>query len=260
MHLLKYIESQPWAIGATILVSLFVAIAILVVLSVRYYIPPTTLKKHHDVAGFVFTNLGVLYAVLLGFTVVTVQQRFDKTKESIEIEASYLAEIYKDAEVFPQVHKAEIQNAVKAYSQSIVSEEWELIANKQTSPATIKALNRVWQAFYQMDPKTQKEAIWYTESINKLNQLVQTRMTRILSCEESLGSEMWSLLILGGIIITGFITFFGIDNSLTHSLMAAILAASTAFLLFLIYSLDTAFNGSISASPAAIQKVLETFK
>jgi len=260
MDVVTRAAEAPWAIGATIMVSIFVLLAVIIVLIFRRYVPAAVLKKHHDVAGYVFTNIGVLYAVLLGFTVVNAQERFDKIKDAIEVEASFLSELYRDVEVFPEKSRQELQDAIKEYCRSVVHEEWALLAEKKASASTAHALNTLWHGFYNLDPKTQKEEIWYAESINKLNKLMKSRMKRILSSRDSLGSEMWSLLILGGIVMTVFMCFFGLDSGFTHALMAGILAATAAFMLFLIYSLDSAFSGSVSASPDAIQRALDALK
>lgn len=256
----EYLESLPWVIGAIIMVSLIVSLTILWVIIVRKVVSLDRLKAHHDVAGFVFTNLGVLYAVLLGFTVVNVQQNFDKIKDNAQIEASDLAELFHAAKVFPEDKKNEIRDGIRKYAESVRSEEWILMSKGVPSEVTIQALREIWTAFYTFEPSTPKEEIWYSKSIDKLNQLMTVRLARLLDSEGSLGSEMWSLLILGGVVIITFMSFFGLESTLSHILMASVLAATTAFLLFLIYSLDTAFVGATNVAPEAIERVINSFQ
>lgn len=260
MGLLTQIESLPWVFGALLMVAVFVTFTVAGIILVRKNINPKSLKAHHDVAGFVFTNLGVLYAVLLGFTVVNVQQRFDRIKETTLIEASYLAELYRDAGVFAEKDKERIQNSLVRYTKSVIENEWPVMANGHEDTNTIAALKDVWNAYYEIDPTTKKQDMWYSVSINKLNLFLNTRLTRILGSKESLGTEMWTFLILGGLSIITFIWFFTIESLTSHLLMASILAATTAFLLFLIYSLDTAFAGQISIPPDPMERVLHSFE
>jgi high-affinity Fe2+/Pb2+ permease len=42
------------------------------------------LRKHNDVAGFVFTAAGVIYAVVLGFVVVVVWEKYDATEALVQ--------------------------------------------------------------------------------------------------------------------------------------------------------------------------------
>lgn len=258
MWLFEYLESFPWAVGAIFMVLIFVIFTITGVLVVRQIVNIKTLKSHHDVAGFVFANLGVLYAVLLGFTVVNVQQRFDKVQEIAQLEAAYLEELYQDADVFPAQNTTEIRSSVKRYGESVILDEWPLMAQGRTNKKTDEALKHIFNAYYKIEPKTTKEQAWYAESISKLNQLMSERLSRLIYGQGSLGSEMWSLLIIGGLGMVTFMWFFGMDSLTTHLLMSSILAATTAFMLFLIYSLDTAFTGSVSVSPEALESVLNS--
>jgi hypothetical protein len=259
MDIIQYFETLPWVFGAAITVTLFILFSIAGVIVVRRLVNFEYLKAHHDVAGYVFTNLGVLYAVLLAFTVVNVQQRFDKIKEISEIEASYLVDLYRDAEVFPPKHAKDIRDSIKKYAQSVIEDEWDLMPLGIFSKITIQSLKDVWAAYYRVELATKKQEIWYAESINKLNNLTNTRLARLVGSRESLGTEMWILLILGGLTLIIFFWFFGLESLIPHLLMAAILAAAIAFLLFLIYSLDTAFSGTLKVTPESMERVLQGF-
>ena len=260
MPLFEYLETYPWFIGAIVLVAVFVLFTIVGVIFVRSFVRPKTLQAHHDVAGFLFNNLGVLYGVLLGFMVVNVQQRFDKIKESIHIEASYLAELYHNAEIFPEKNKHEIQSAVKSYGENVLNDEWDLMSKGIHSASTAKSLKGIWKAHYDTDPATAKHRSWYSQSISDLNNLMKVRLLRLSESQSRLGAEMWSMLILGGIVMMTFTWFFQVKNLAFHIIMASLLAAITAFILFLIYSLDTAFSGEISVPREAIEQVLKSFE
>lgn len=258
MEFIDYIDSLHWACGALIAVGLLVAITMVSILIARRFVNKEDLKEQHDVAGFVFTNIGVLFSILLGFTVVNVQQRFDKSQENTEIEASYLQELYQDAEVFNDHERSTIQNAIKAYLKDVIEDEWALMPEGKVSPLATEALKDIWKAYYNVEPKGPKQEAWYAESIGKINQLMHTRLERVLDAKASLGSEMWTLLILGSLVMVMFICFFGLESTTLHLLMGASLAATTGFLLFLIHSLDTAFCGAIHVTPEALIRVLES--
>ena len=69
---------------------------------------------------------------------------------------------------------------------------------------------------------------------------------------------MWTFLFLGALTLVLFIAFFGVENIRTHIFLGSVLALSTAYLLFLIHSLDTAFTGKIQVSPEALERILKT--
>lgn len=260
MALFQLLEKLPWGFGAFLIVFLFILFSVVGLLIVRKKVNLENLRSQHDVTGFIFGNIGVLYAVLLGFMVVNVQQRFDKIQENVMLEASFLAQIYRDAAVFPEKNRQDIQGAIKKYGDSVLNEEWPLMIEGIPSDSTKKALNVLWEAFYALEPVGIKQQAWYAESIHKLNKLMRVRLTRLIESQASIGVEMWTLLISGGVILVAFTWFFGLHSTTSHILMASVLAASIAFLLFLIYSLDTAFTGELSISRESLEKVMQSFE
>jgi hypothetical protein len=72
---------------------------VLVVLAVglrllQRFVPHHVREAHNDVAGFIFAAVGVLYAVLLGFVVITVWTNNDAARQTTFKEADALAGIY----------------------------------------------------------------------------------------------------------------------------------------------------------------------
>jgi len=260
MIFFRYLDNLSWGIGSVIVVLLFIAFSVIGTVIVRSLVNTSKLKAHHDVAGYVFANLGVLYSVLLGFTVVNVQQRFDKINEITQTEASHLEELYRNSEVFSESDGNLIRNSIKAYTESVINDEWPSLSNREFSQKTKETFNLIWKAYYNVGPLDSKQQTWYGESINKLNMLMNARLSRMLGGQESLGSEMWVLLILGGLVIISFMWFFGLDKIGTHLLMTSILASVTAFMLYLIYSLDTAFVGDVNIAPEAFKDILSFFR
>jgi hypothetical protein len=53
-------------------------------LLVRRWVTVEVLERHNDVAGFIYAVIGVLYAVLLGFTAIIVWERFDEAQTNVE--------------------------------------------------------------------------------------------------------------------------------------------------------------------------------
>jgi hypothetical protein len=123
---------------------------------------------------------------------------------------------------------------------------------------TSEQLKALWRSYYTVQLDTPNQQIWYAESIKKLNLLVDTRLARIMGAEDSLSEEMWTFLFLGAITLVLFISFFGVENIRAHFFLGSILALSTAYLLFLIHSLDTAYTGKIQVTPDALERILKT--
>jgi len=260
MSISEVLLSMPWSLGTIICVAILMSFTIGGILLVRREIGVGRLKRHHDVAGYIFCNLGVLYSVLLGFTVVNVQQRFDRVKSTLETEAGYLVELYRDAEVFPENDRQLIRTGIIKYVENVLQVEWPEMESGVATFHSSPIFKDIWRAYYSVTPKSVTEQVWYAESVRKLNDLMNVRLQRLFGSRESLGFEMWALLIMGAVVMAAFLWFFELESLTSHVLMASLLTASISFLLFLIFSLDTVFSGGVSVSPEVFEKVLALFK
>src|SRR5271155_65772 len=98
---MELFNSLSWVYSSLLVVVPSILISIFALWIVRKFVPAAALRKHHDVAGFTFSIIGVLYSVILGFTVINVQGRYNEAAESIHTEAIMVADLYRDAEYFP---------------------------------------------------------------------------------------------------------------------------------------------------------------
>ena len=68
----------------TLIVGGITFVALAGALVVRRWANVEVLERHNEVAGFIYTVVGVLYAVVLGFTAVIVWERYDQAQAEVE--------------------------------------------------------------------------------------------------------------------------------------------------------------------------------
>lgn len=253
------LDSPSWVLTACFIVLVSILLSLGLLWLIRKFVPIHTLKKSHDVVGFTFSIVGVLYSVILGFTVISVQDRHNKMLEASHSEAILLADLYQDAAFFPIADRKAIRSSLRQYVDHVITEEWWLSSEKKIHFKTRTCLREIWESYYNVDLQSEKMNIWYTESISKLNSFLSVRLSRQFSAWEHLGGMMWTLLIIGALITLSFMFFFGLENLHSHMLMTALLAGYLSFMLFLVYSLDNVFKGPQGVKPEALQEVYLLF-
>ena len=95
----------------------------IVFLIVRRFVHHDILKKHHDIAGFVIGVLGVLYGVLLSFTIISSQNQVVQIVTQVDEEAYLIADLYRIVQVFPEKPKSEMIRTLWNYLKSVIDEE-----------------------------------------------------------------------------------------------------------------------------------------
>ena len=125
------------------------------------------------------------------------------------------------------------------------------------SQKTQLALDNLWQIYREIDPQTNRESALYAESLNRLNEMSDSRRLRIHASGDDIPAVIQVLLWGGGLLMIAFTYFFGVQSIRSQALMTAALAGEIAFILFLIVALDNPFHGYVRLPPEPIQQVLE---
>lgn len=216
------------------------------------------LKESNDLADPVYSMIGVLYAVLLAFIVVVVWEQFTAAGEHTLMEAGAVSDLYRDAGGFPPDTRAELRHHLVNYANDVVDHEWPAMEKGEPVNLESEAFRQLWSGYLNYQPETNTQIAFYNESIGRLNELGGKRKNRILSSESELPSILWVLLIGGSVICIGYTFLFGTENHAVHMVVVAFLSAVLAFVLFLIFSLEHPYSGSLSVRPDGFQYFLRT--
>ncbi|WP_216320609.1 DUF4239 domain-containing protein [Deinococcus aestuarii] len=242
---------------------LFVLAAVLVSLGgmvgVRRSVQLSTLEAHKEVAGFVYAVVGVLYAVLLAFVVIVAWEAQGEARTRVDREANALADLYRGARAFPAETRATLRGDLRGYAEAVVTREWPALGRGQASPETQRAYDRLWEAYLGLQPRTGYENVWYTQALERLNDLGDERRLRLLSGRSHLPGLMWGVLWVGAVVTVAFSYFFGVRSVWSQGLMVLALSGTIALILFLVLALDRPFSGVIQVGPEAFEQVITIF-
>jgi hypothetical protein len=160
-------------------------------------------------------------------------------------------------EGFPASSKQPLLDGLRAYAQSVIDDEWGAMSKGQASQKTQAAMDNLWQLFREVEPQTNRENALYAESLERLNQLSDSRRLRVHASSDDIPLVIQILLWGGGLIIISFTYFFGVKSIKSQALMTAALAGEVAFILFLVVVLDNPFHGYLRLSPEPMRQVVE---
>jgi hypothetical protein len=244
-----------WAIAAVML-SIAMGTAIGGVLLVRHHVDIKKFKEHHDIAGPIFSTIGVIYAVMLAFVLVIVWQDFDAAQNNTIQEANYFAEMYRDAGALHEPFRSQFIAANATYIEALIKYEWPQMQRGGRSAEAQAAADKVWELTTKFDPTNDREKIFFNEIIGKMNDAVEMRRQRLQDAGSGLHPSLWFVLLLGGIITVVFTFFFGSQNLFAQLTMTTMLAVLIVLILFTILLMDFPYSGDLSISVAPFQQVL----
>jgi hypothetical protein len=227
---------------------------------VRRLVGVERLQAHHDVAGFIFAIVGVIYAVLLAFVVIVVWEQFEAAEEKATQEATSVATLYRLAHGFPTTVEKSFKSELRDYDDVVITQEWPAMDHFQETPRADDIVNELYETLDTVQPTTDQETSVYMAMMTELNQFSAQRTARVLASREGLPAVMWVVLFFGAFTTIAFTYFFGPENFTALALMVSLLSAMIGLMLFLIWITDHPFSGDLRVGPEAFEHVGEMMK
>ena len=231
---------------------------------VQRLVPAQKRQEHNDVAGFLYAVVGIVYAVLLALLVIAVWEQYQSANETVESEASAVAEIAWLAHRLPEPERHELQEDARSYAQEVVDQEWPLmeqrIEGEQGTPEGWDLVDDIRATLQEVEPSTVAEQELYAEGLDRIQRLGDARRMRFVAAEEGIPGVLWAVLVFGAVVAVGFTYLFGMRNTWAHRLMVMSLTAVIALVLFTIGVMEHPFSGGARIEPSAFELILERFE
>jgi hypothetical protein len=202
--------------------------------------------------------------VLLGFAAVTVWEAYDKARASVQQEADDLADLYRDAQTFPDETRTQIEDQIREYVRLVVEKEWPAMAERNSISEPFEvwdAYTRLWRTYYQFQPGSDQQRIWYARSITKLNDLSDQRRLRLQSSRAGgVPTMMWVALLGAGAITIAFSFLFGTQSAAAQVVISSGLAFTIALVMLAIIALEQPFAGISRIGPQTFVQLERVFE
>jgi len=207
------------------------------------------LRRHNDVAGFLFSAVGVLYAVVLGFVVVVVWQKYDGAVANVENEVDATGNLYHVVDAFQAGPRAQVRRGLIRYTQNVVRVEWPAMERGQDVPAVGSVqLDDIAYAIDTFNPSNFKEFAAQQAAIATEQRLFDARRSRLIQAVPAVPAVLWFALVFGALSMVAFCYIFGVENRTAQLMMTAILVGLIGILFVVISEFSTPFSGSVRIS------------
>jgi hypothetical protein len=212
-------------------------------------------EEYNSVVSDGFQAVGMLYAIVAGLLVYGVYTTYQDAYRQSADEASTLVLMYRTAEAFPQPERGEAQQAVVAYINSVMNDEWPALAAGAGSAETSKAMNRLFDTYGPMQPSTR----WgdqYSDSVSDLGDVVKLRNQRIGHAKDSLPAIYWFLLFAGGFVTILYLSLAYVEKKAMHALAVSLMAVMLGLVIFLLLEVNHPFRGEVAVSKDNFENAL----
>lgn len=210
------------------------------------------LRRHNDVAGFLFSAVGVLYAVVLGFVVVVVWQKYDGAVANVENEIDAVGNLYHVIDAYPEPTRSQIRAELREYVAIVVNVEWPALERDRAVPTLgSQKIDDISYAIDTFSPINYRELAAQQAAIASEQRVLDARRSRLVASVPAVPSILWFALVVGALAMIAFCFIFGVENRPAQLAMTAILVGLIGILFVVISEFSTPFSGSVRISDDA---------
>ncbi|HEY9682242.1 MAG TPA: hypothetical protein V6C89_16345 [Drouetiella sp.] len=250
-----------WTIGFLVVIGGTLG-SVLGMLAVRKIFHITKLESHHEVAGYLLSVIGTLYAVLLGLIVVDVQTKYQQAQLMAETEANAAADMFLLAQALSDPTRRNLTESIAEYVDVVVDKEWgNDVPRASFTEGSVVPLRKVWQSLNSYEPVTNREQACYSTMLTTLGELADARRYRVVSTRGGISQILWGVLIAGGICTVLFTYFFGVENAVAHIAMTVLVSLCLSLNVMLVVLFSNPYRGDLKVHPEGFlydQKMIKT--
>ena len=198
------------------------------------------------------TTITGFTGALLAFSLVQAQGNLRSVEKMVATEAMQLRQMDRVLASYGDERVVVIRDAVRAYAQSVVSDEWPKLSEGSNSPVTAQLFRTLSQKILAIEPVPGRQAIIYGDLVKMADQLAESRQDRLSATDLALPSIYWEMI---GCLMVLLITFSAFVAP-RRAISLGGLGAGLALLITLVFIFDQPFLGDVSVTPDPIVRAL----
>jgi hypothetical protein len=254
-----FLSSLPIWLLIAVIVAIPTGLAMVAQVLIHNWVGVTGLAKNNEIAGFKFATVGVIYAVLLAFTVIVVWEKFNDAQSAVADEAGASAALFRYAQG-KEPEAVAMRTALTDYLKAAIEDDWPAMAREAESPTTVHALDSLYAAAIALERSGSRGVADMGEVFRQLDNVTAARRVRLHLSTGLVPNVIWIVLFMGALLTVGFTLFFGSENLLAQVSMTGVLSVLVTMGLVVIISIDHPFTGPVYIHPDALALVLADYE
>lgn len=204
-------------------------------------------RRSDEMLAVTVEFVGLAYAILAGFVIVSLWQGQAEAREAVSSEASTLQDIVSVGRALPPDDASRIAVAVRSYCRVVVYEEWSLLRQGEPSLRAEASAHAIFSAVTAVEPSGSLATTLQSSLIDSVRDFAAQRNHRLELAGVRLPGELWLLVILATVVLIVLISAFESDGP-WHIATTLVIAGMMGMLLFAIVALSYPFSGDVSIS------------
>ena len=257
---MQYLNELPLVLSLALIVGLTVTLAVGLLIFTRVYI-----RRHFNISDetddtvqFYAGAIAAFYGIALAFITVANWENYTRAVSVVSAEASSIGALYRDVNGYPEPLRDELKGRIKEYLEFVVNQAWPAQKHGTILQGSVQILNKFQDSLLQFEPASEGQKVIHQEAFSQYNDFLNFRRQRLDFVDAQLPSILW-VIILGGAVITIFVTyFFYVPNVRLHILLIICYSMLIAVVIYFTALMENPFKGPVAVTASSYQLILDT--
>ena len=249
---IQTILNLPLIIALILFVLFAIMLGFAAYFSTRSIIHTPVPAEVKSTADSIFRISGTLLGLLLSLTFADVRQELLKIRDSVELEAGQLVDIYHDLMHHESLKANELQNKVIKYVRLVIEEEEEWTMRGNSVAKSWALFEELKKELLTLSSETSSQKSLQSSLLGRIDKIAKSRNVRLFRAKAD--TPIFLYFAIAGFMLTMALLCVHPPN-LSSILLMSLYSAFIGIVLFFIQDLSHPFDGFFLISPEPFEVI-----
>lgn len=250
------IVNLPFIVGIILFVLVTGVVGFIPYLVTRWAIRKPIPDESQKLAETVFRISGALLALLLSLTFIKVRSELIKLRDTVDLEAAQIADIYNDLGRYESPEATAIQHKIVEYTHALINDEWSHLSLDRLSPRAWARYGEIQTGLLNLKVDTPRHKLLQARLLQDIDEISDHRQIRLYHAKE--GPPVYLYIAVFGFMITMALLCIYPPNA-SSILFMCLYTLFVGTVLYFILAMAHPFEAAFSVSSAPFEVIYNDF-
>lgn len=246
----------PVPVGLTVFVLAIIALGLIPYLLAHSLLPAHISDETKSVAESVFRISGALLGLLLSLTFADIRSEVTRVKDSVELEAAQIVDIYNDLARYDSEEATALQQKLIDFTKTILDEEWVKLDESRNSSKAWDIFGKLQIGILELKPENERQKVLVSRLLQDIDEISDYRQERFYHAKKD--PPIYIFIALFGFMIT-MALFCVHPPKLASMLFMSMFSTFVAVVMYFSLAMSQPFEGPMSVSPRPFEVIYQDF-
>jgi hypothetical protein len=211
----------------------------------------------NEMLSITFEFVGIAYAILIGFVIVSLWETQQSAHEAVSTEASALEDLALLDRGLPADDAARVEEAINKYVDVTATVEFPKLKEGREAREAHVASQDIFDTILRAEPTTDLQSTIQGSMVDSYKDFAGERNNRVDLANAKLAGELWMLVLVSSLAMVLLVAAFRSEGRWDR-IATTIISATIGLVLFAMVALSYPFSGDVSVDATPFREVTET--